>query len=143
MAQKAPYTLALPPAAIAVGSVDPNLQHSTFSNYGSQINIWAPGRDILATKRDGGYGLVSGTSFAAPYVAGVEAVDIALGKELYKKNEIVWLGEQVSATNTPSATETSIEPTAHRRRRANSGKGGNISAQISVGSCAIGTGCSC
>ena len=51
------------PDVIAVGSVDPDLQHSSFSNYGAQIDIWAPGRDILTTKRDGSYGLVSGTSF--------------------------------------------------------------------------------
>ena len=41
------------PDVIAVGSVDPNLQHSSFSNFGSQIDIWAPGRDIITTKRDG------------------------------------------------------------------------------------------
>jgi thermitase len=37
------------PDVIAVGSVDPNLQHSSFSNYGSQIDIWAPDAMILTT----------------------------------------------------------------------------------------------
>ena len=55
---------------IAVASVDPNLQRSNFSSYGPQIDLFAPGRDILTTKREGGYGSVSGTSFAAPHVAG-------------------------------------------------------------------------
>jgi thermitase len=70
------------PDVIAVGSVDPDLKHSSFSNYGSQIDIWAPGRNILTTKRDGSYGLVSGTSFAAPYVAGAEAIKYILNDAL-------------------------------------------------------------
>jgi thermitase len=68
------------PAAIAVGSLDSNLQHSSFSNYGSDIDIWAPGGNIMSTKLSGGYGTGSGTSFAAPYVAGAKAIDLALNR---------------------------------------------------------------
>jgi len=46
--QGALYPAAYDPV-IAVGSVDPNLQPSSFSNYGPLIDIWAPGRDILTT----------------------------------------------------------------------------------------------
>ncbi|MGB8983928.1 MAG: S8 family peptidase, partial [Anaerolineales bacterium] len=77
------------PDVIAVGSVDPSLQHSNFSNYGSQIDIWAPGRDILTTKWDGSYGLVSGTSFAAPFVAGATAIKIITGEPLLLEGQIV------------------------------------------------------
>lgn len=111
------------PDVIVVGSVDSNLQHSSFSNYGSQIDIWAPGRDILTTKRDGSYGLVSGTSFAAPYVAGAEAIKIAQGYELTLGGVIVNVGDEsvveaptmttapnFTATPTPTITFTPSSP---------------------------------
>jgi len=104
---------ALYPAAynpvIAVGSVDPNLQHSSFSNYGPQIGIWAPGRDILTTKRDGSYGLVSGTSFAAPYVAGGEALEIILGHTLLQSGNILNIPPTVPETPTINTTATSTQ----------------------------------
>jgi len=106
---------ALYPAAyldvIAVGSVDPNLQHSSFSNYGSQIDIWAPGRDILTTKGDGGFGLVSGTSFAAPYVAGAEALEIILGQYQPLDGTTLSLANTISQLTTPTV-EITIIPTS-------------------------------
>lgn len=98
------------PDVIAVGSVDPNLQHSSFSNYGSQIDIWAPGRDILTTKRDGSYGLVSGTSFAAPYVAGAKAISYAEDRNLIMTGGIILSlipedNQEIDAP-TPTVTES-------------------------------------
>lgn len=46
---------------------------SSFSNYGSGIDICAPGEDIYSTVR-GGYENMSGTSMAAPIVTGVAAL---------------------------------------------------------------------
>lgn len=46
------------------------------SNSGSSVSIWAPAADILAARSQGfssKYGIASGTSFAAPLVAGVAA----------------------------------------------------------------------
>lgn len=45
-----------------------------FSTYGPFIDISAPGVNIYTTVRGGGYGVVSGTSFAAPIAAGVAAL---------------------------------------------------------------------
>ncbi|HXQ33348.1 MAG TPA: S8 family serine peptidase, partial [Anaerolineales bacterium] len=106
---------ALYPAAysdvIAVGSVDPNLERSSFSNYGSQVDIWAPGRDILTTKRDGSYRLVSGTSFAAPYVAGASGLLLSLGKALHLDGSIVNIGgNAINITSTASISPTSPTP---------------------------------
>ena len=58
---------------IAVGATETDGKLATFSNYGSWIDINAPGVAIATTMRGGGeaYGLNSGTSFAAPLVAGV------------------------------------------------------------------------
>jgi CSLREA domain-containing protein len=68
-------------SVIAVGSVDQNLQRSSFSNYGATIDVYAPGRDIVTTTLSG-YGYMSGTSLAAPYVTGVIALNKALGLQL-------------------------------------------------------------
>jgi subtilisin family serine protease len=48
---------------------------ATFSNYGrEQVDVFAPGVDILSTVAGGGYERESGTSMAAPVVSGLAAV---------------------------------------------------------------------
>ena len=46
-----------------------------FSNYGkAQVDVFAPGVDILSTVPGGGYERESGTSMAAPVVSGLAAM---------------------------------------------------------------------
>ncbi|KAL1801206.1 hypothetical protein ACET3X_001548 [Alternaria dauci] len=61
------------PEALCVGSVSSNDARSSFSNYGSAIDIWAPGSDILSTwhTSDTATSTQSGTSASAPYVSGL------------------------------------------------------------------------
>ncbi|UCF64139.1 MAG: S8 family serine peptidase [bacterium] len=56
---------------LAVGATDSNTQLAPFSNYGSKLDLVAPGQDILSTGTQNYYGNYSGTSFAAPMVCGV------------------------------------------------------------------------
>ncbi len=69
------YPAALP-GVIAVGSIDASGRPSSFSTRGSHVALCAPGEDVLSASI-GGYGLNTGTSFAAPFVAAAVALLIA------------------------------------------------------------------
>lgn len=50
---------------------------ATFSNFGADVDIAAPGVCIYSTWKGGGYNTISGTSMATPHVSGVAALYIA------------------------------------------------------------------
>jgi subtilisin family serine protease len=53
-----------------VASTDRNDARSSFSNYGTNVEIAAPGSDIMSTRPGNLYQLMSGTSMATPHAAG-------------------------------------------------------------------------
>ncbi|MBT2788230.1 MULTISPECIES: S8 family serine peptidase [unclassified Halomonas] len=62
------------PTVMSVASLDANLKPSSFSNHG-KIEIAAPGRDIFSSwPRPTRHKTISGTSMAAPHVAGCAAL---------------------------------------------------------------------
>jgi subtilisin family serine protease len=69
------YPSALP-GVVAVGSVDRAGRPSAFSTWGEHVALAAPGERIFGADRRG-YSVASGTSFAAPFVAGAAALVLA------------------------------------------------------------------
>jgi len=62
---------------VIVGATDQQDAKASFSNYGKALDVFAPGMQVLTTNKGGGYGNVSGTSFASPIVAGSLALILA------------------------------------------------------------------
>jgi len=70
------FSPAFTPAAITVGSTDSLTRRSSFSNYGSCVQIWAPGSSITSVgiSSDTSSATLSGTSMACPHVSGGAAL---------------------------------------------------------------------
>ncbi|MBG6183207.1 subtilisin family serine protease [Arthrobacter sp. CAN_A214] len=60
-------------SVIAVSATDIDDAVAVFSSDGAEVELAAPGKDVLSTTRGGGYGTMSGTSMATPHVSGVVA----------------------------------------------------------------------
>ncbi|QKW21819.1 type VII secretion-associated serine protease mycosin [Kitasatospora sp. NA04385] len=84
-------------SVLAVGASDRNNERASFSQYGDFVDVAAPGVDMLSTVPGHGQCTDNGTSFSAPYVAGLAAV--------LKGMHPAWKAQQI---------RTVIEQTAQR-----------------------------
>ena len=75
---------------IGVAASDQNDARASFSNFGSGVDVAAPGVGILSSDYVGGYASFSGTSMASPHVAGLAA--------------LVWNGDNAAVTDCITAS---------------------------------------
>ncbi|MFD3954631.1 MULTISPECIES: S8 family peptidase [Streptomyces] len=100
------------PEAITVASSTEADEQSSFSNYGSIVDIYAPGSDITSTWNDSdtGTNTISGTSMATPHVVGAAAVYLAGNPDATPEAVATALTEGA----TPDAISNATEGTANK-----------------------------
>lgn len=67
---------------VAVAATDSTDARAWFSNYGSYVDVAAPGVSIYSTLLSNSYGSSSGTSMATPFVSGLAALIWSLAPDL-------------------------------------------------------------
>lgn len=89
-------------SVVAVGAIDPSGARATFSATGSFVDLVAPGEDVISIgPRGGGHWQGSGTSYAAPFVAGTAALVRAYHPQL----SAAQVRHRLLATAIPAAAE--------------------------------------
>lgn len=76
---------------VAVGAIDENLHRASFSNYGSNLRLVAPGVNIYGLNLSTASSLYiqsDGTSFAAPQVSGIMSLMLSINPSLTRREVI-------------------------------------------------------
>ena len=94
--------------AVAVAATDRNDLRASFSSFGPEIDIAAPGVGILSTYRDNGYRSLNGTSMATPHVSALAGLIWSLRPD-YGPDDVVSL-LRASAADVNAASAPGPDP---------------------------------
>ncbi|MEU4119855.1 type VII secretion-associated serine protease mycosin [Kitasatospora sp. NPDC028055] len=86
------------PTVLSVGASDRNNERAPFSQYGSFVKVAAPGVEMLSTVPGGGQCVDNGTSFAAPYVAGLAALLVGAHPKWTPAQVRAWIEQTAQRT---------------------------------------------
>ncbi|MFC7218319.1 type VII secretion-associated serine protease mycosin [Streptomyces polyrhachis] len=86
------------PGVLAVAASDRTNERASFSQSGAFVGVAAPGVDMVSTVPKGGHCSDNGTSFSAPYAAGVAA--------LLRAKHADWTARQITARLQQTAQRT-------------------------------------
>lgn len=87
---------------LVVGSINMAGYRVSYSSYGLQLDVVAPGELILSTYANNCLSIMSGTSMATPHVSGVAALVLAANPNL-SREEVVRIIEMTAKKITPNA----------------------------------------
>ena len=95
--------------AVTVGASTVNDRRSSFSNYGSCVDIFAPGSNIRSAsfKSNTGSSVLSGTSMACPHVAGAAALEMQKNDFLRSPLQVFVAIKRIATPNSISDSRSS------------------------------------
>ncbi len=87
---------------MTVAAVDASDAEASWSNYGSCVDVWAPGVSVLSDWKGGGTNTISGTSMASPHVGGTGALYLSSHTSASSSSVESALKTDTAATNRAS-----------------------------------------
>ena len=127
------YSPASEPTAITVGATTSSDYRASYSNYGKCLDVFAPGSSITSAWMDSDRSIktISGTSMAAPHVAGIAALIIASGRGMSPDQILQQLIANATPGKVSSAGTGSPNLLSHSLFPSSSGGGGSGSGSTS------------